>query len=129
MESPGVVMTFALGAFLRRTCRFLVFLLPVLSLVPPSTRAQSTAAAKDAEILRQMRGSFEGLVTRVSPAVVEVLVIGYGAHEEDDDRGSSSFGRERSVGSGVIVELQPGEPAAMQVERNGKLTYFTFETE
>ena len=122
-------MTSALGVLLPRTCRFLVFLLPVLSLVPPSARAQSTPAAKDAEILRQMSGSFESLVTRVSPAVVEVLVIGYGAHEEDDDRGSSSFGRERSVGSGVIVELQPGEPAAMQVERNGKLTYLTFEME
>src|SRR3974390_1893585 len=104
MESPGVVMTFALGALLRRTCRFLLCFLPVLSLVPPATRWHSTAAAKDAEILRQMRGSFEGLVTRVSPAVVEVLVTGYGVHEEEDDRGSSSVGRERSVGSGVIVD-------------------------
>jgi len=26
-------------------------------------------------------------------------------------------------------KLQPGEPAAMQLERNGKLTYLTFETE
>jgi serine protease Do len=52
-----------------------------------------------------MSSSFESLVTRVSPAVVEVLVTGYGApEEEEDDRGSSSVGRERSLGSGVIVD-------------------------
>src|SRR5215471_3524645 len=97
-------MTFALGVLLPRTCRSLVFLLSLLSLVAQSARAQSTAAEKDAEILRQMSGSFESLVSRVSPAVVEVLVIGYGSHEEEDDRGSSSVGRERSLGSGVIVD-------------------------
>jgi len=95
-------MTFALRVCTSRTYRFLLFLL-VLGLLSPSARAQSTAS-KDPEILRQMSGSFENLVTRVSPAVVEVLVNGYGAQEEDDDRGSSSVGRERSVGSGVIVD-------------------------
>ena len=97
-------MTFGLGVLLSRTCRFLFSLLSVLSLVAQSAGAQSTAAQKDAEILRQMSGSFESLVTRVSPAVVEVLVTGYGSHEEEDDRGSSSVGRERSLGSGVIVD-------------------------
>ena len=29
----------------------------------------------------------------------------------------------------VFNKLQPGEPAAKQVERNDKLTYLTFETE
>jgi serine protease Do len=29
----------------------------------------------------------------------------------------------------AFTKLQPGDPAAMQVERNGKLTYLTFEME
>jgi len=50
-----------------------------------------------------MSGAFETLVKRVSPAVVEVLVTGYGI-EEEDDKESSPIGRERSLGSGVIIE-------------------------
>lgn len=50
-----------------------------------------------------MSGAFETLVKRVSPAVVEVLVTGYGT-EEEDDKESSPTGRERSLGSGVILE-------------------------
>ena len=42
-------MTFALSVVLPRTCRFLVFLLSVLSLVAQSARAQSTAAERDAD--------------------------------------------------------------------------------
>ena len=51
-----------------------------------------------------MSKSFENLVRRVSPAVVEVLVTGYGTGEEDDQQPSSGVGRERSLGSGVIVD-------------------------
>jgi len=55
-----------------------------------------------------MSASFESLVRHVSPAVVEILVTGYGSDEEDeqDDRGGAppSVGRERSLGSGVIID-------------------------
>ena len=51
-----------------------------------------------------MSKSFENLVRKVSPAVVEVLVTGYGTGEEDDQQPSSGVGRERSLGSGVIVD-------------------------
>ena len=52
-----------------------------------------------------MSRSFENLVRRVSPAVVEVLVTGYGAADEEEQQASSSgVGRERSLGSGVIVD-------------------------
>ena len=52
-----------------------------------------------------MSASFEALVRHVSPAVVEVLVTGYGTDEDDeDDKGPSSVGRERSLGSGVIID-------------------------
>ena len=52
-----------------------------------------------------MSASFESLARHVSPAVVEILVTGYGTDEEDeDDKGPSSVGRERSLGSGVIID-------------------------
>jgi serine protease Do len=51
-----------------------------------------------------MSESFENLVRRVSPAVVEVLVTGIGTGDEDDQQTSSAGGRERSLGSGVIVD-------------------------
>ena len=52
-----------------------------------------------------MSAAFEGLVRRVSPAVVEVLVTGYATGEEDDEPTTpSSVGRERSLGSGVIID-------------------------
>jgi serine protease Do len=52
-----------------------------------------------------MSASFESLAHHVSPAVVEILVTGVGSDEEDeDDKGPSSVGRERSLGSGVIID-------------------------
>ena len=30
---------------------------------------------------------------------------------------------------GAFGRLQPGDPAVLQIERNGKLTYITFEME
>jgi len=65
------------------------------------SRAQSAASA---DLMHQMSASFESLVKRVSPAVVEIQVTGYGSADDDDDSKSSSVGRQRSLGSGVIVD-------------------------
>jgi serine protease Do len=51
-----------------------------------------------------MSDSFESLARRVSPAVVEVLVTGFGSDEDSDKNSSGAVGRERSLGSGVIVD-------------------------
>jgi serine protease Do len=50
-----------------------------------------------------MSDSFESLARHVSPAVVEVLVTGFGSDDETD-KGSGAVGRERSLGSGVIID-------------------------
>jgi hypothetical protein len=50
-----------------------------------------------------MSDSFESLARHVSPAVVEVLVTGFGSDDEND-KGSGAVGRERSLGSGVIID-------------------------
>ncbi|MGC2767312.1 MAG: trypsin-like peptidase domain-containing protein [Candidatus Acidiferrum sp.] len=67
----------------------------------------STPPAKaGVDVIHEMSAAFESLVKRVSPAVVEVLVTGYGTGEEDEDDKSSPspFGRERSLGSGVLID-------------------------
>jgi serine protease Do len=59
---------------------------------------------KDSDVMRQMSRSFQDLAKRVSPAVVEVLVTGYGSPSDEDKEASSALGRERALGSGVIVD-------------------------
>jgi len=74
---------------------------------PLSAQTQPPAPRPGSEAIRSMSESFEALVRRVSPAVVEVLVTGYGSGDEDEDddaKGPSSVGRERSLGSGVIID-------------------------
>ena len=101
-------MTFFRAALHRSSALrfFLLAALLSLTILPAQTQEPSPGGDKTAEVLHQMNGSFENLVKRVSPAVVEVLVTGFGSAEEDDEdsTASSSIGRERSLGSGVIVD-------------------------
>ncbi len=70
-----------------------------LLLAPAAVSGQNNADA-----LHQMSNAFESLVTRISPAVVEVFVSGYGATEADKNNPEAPIGRESSLGSGVIVD-------------------------
>jgi serine protease Do len=54
--------------------------------------------------VHELSRNFEELVKKVSPAVVEVLVTGYGTADEDEQKESSPVGRERSLGAGIIVD-------------------------
>jgi serine protease Do len=92
-----------------RVPRF-IFLALILVLAP-AAKAQNAQAPvttdKTADLMRQMSASFETLVKRVSPAVVEVQVTGFGSDDDEDsdsDSKSSSIGRQRSLGSGVVVD-------------------------
>jgi serine protease Do len=83
----------------------------LLLILAPAAKAQNAqapvAADKTADLMREMSASFETLVKRVSPAVVEVQVTGFGSDDDDDSDNSSkssSIGRQRSLGSGVIVD-------------------------
>ncbi|MGA7624689.1 MAG: trypsin-like peptidase domain-containing protein [Candidatus Acidiferrales bacterium] len=73
-------------------------------LAPASTPGQSAAPEGNSDIARQMSRSIESLARRVSPAIVEVLVTGYGSANEEDSQASAAVGRERSLGAGVIVD-------------------------
>jgi serine protease Do len=74
-------------------------------LFPSVARSQQSSAPPRSDAIHEMSASFESLARHVSPAVVEILVTGFGTDEEDeDDKGPSSVGRERSLGSGVIID-------------------------
>ncbi len=71
---------------------------------PSAGAAPPAAAVHTPDALHELNSSFEDLVKRVSPSVVEVMVTGYGTGDEDDSNASHAIGRERSLGSGIIVE-------------------------
>jgi serine protease Do len=74
-------------------------------LFPWAARSQQSSPPPRSDAIHEMSASFESLARHVSPAVVEILVTGFGTDEEDeDDKGPSSVGRERSLGSGVIID-------------------------
>ena len=54
--------------------------------------------------LQQMNSAIESLVERISPAVVEVLVTGYGSTKEEEGASASPIERQSGLGSGVIVD-------------------------
>jgi serine protease Do len=85
----------------------LAILIPAMSLMSVATLvllAQENPPKLKSDAIHEMSAAFEGLVQRVSPAVVEVLVTGFGTGDEDDDTAGASVGRERSLGSGVIID-------------------------
>ena len=77
---------------------------PAFAQRQPSTPPSTPSTQKDAEVMLQMSRSIQDLAKRVSPAVVEVLVTGYGSPSDEDEKASSALGRERALGSGVIVD-------------------------
>ena len=55
------------------------------------------------QVLQQLNSALEDLVAKVSPAVVQILVTGYGAIEESNKSQTALIARQHAVGSGVIV--------------------------
>jgi serine protease Do len=89
-----------------RVCRLGLNLTLLLAgcFAPASAQGQASAPEGNSDIARLMSRSIENLARRVSPAVVEVLVTGYGSANEEDSQASAAVGRERSLGAGVIVD-------------------------
>lgn len=67
----------------------------------PASKVDSTASRT--ELLRQFNGSLEALVSKVSPAVVQIQVTGL-APLEASKAGVALIVRQRAIGSGVIVD-------------------------
>src|SRR5271170_1629537 len=77
--------------------------LPAQTAASPQ-KAQTPAEATRKDLLAQFNESLQELTARVSPSIVQVQVTGYRALNEKSDTESSTIGRQRSLGSGVIVD-------------------------
>jgi hypothetical protein len=101
-----------------------------------------------------LSGSIRELTNRVAPAVVELVINGYTAADDDSGQTGNQISRQRSSGSGVIdvetgavihaintlravsvdafqnavKELEPGY-VVLQIERDGRFQYVAFEIE
>jgi serine protease Do len=82
-----------------------VFLIVAGVFFAPRAEGQTSQPAHVPDALHQLNDSVEALVKRVSPSVVQILVSGYGS-TEDVGQGQTSvvIGKQRSIGSGVIVD-------------------------
>src|SRR5580704_654904 len=70
----------------------------------PASQSIPPSAINRANLLAQFNDSLEELTSRVSPSIVQVQVTGYRSIEAKDESETSLMGRERSLGSGVIVD-------------------------
>ncbi|HEX8813229.1 MAG TPA: trypsin-like peptidase domain-containing protein, partial [Terracidiphilus sp.] len=74
---------------------------------PPKKSGPAVLEAKPSEppdVLVQLNGALESLAAKVSPAVVQILVTGYGPLREEDRSQTALIVRQHAVGSGVIVD-------------------------
>jgi serine protease Do len=66
--------------------------------------ATAAASPETPDVLVQLNTALEGLAAKVSPAVVQILVTGFGELHEEDRSKTALIVRQRAVGSGVIVD-------------------------
>lgn len=80
---------------------------PATPAPPPKKSGPAASEAKPSEppdVLVQLNGALESLAAKVSPAVVQILVTGYGPLREEDRSQTALIVRQHAVGSGVIVD-------------------------
>src|SRR5580692_7531441 len=63
-----------------------------------------TGPVEPPPVLQQLNSAIETLTARISPAVVQILVTGYGSVEDSERRQTAVITREHAIGSGVIVD-------------------------
>jgi serine protease Do len=56
------------------------------------------------DLLHHFDSSLQALATRVSPAVVQITVTGFGPQDDKSKDGASLIVRQRAIGSGVILD-------------------------
>lgn len=76
---------------------------------PPASSQKKTAAAEPSiaetpAVLGELNADLEKLAAKVSPAVVQILVTGFGPLREEDKAQTAFIVRQHAVGSGVIVD-------------------------
>jgi serine protease Do len=66
--------------------------------------ADKLEASRSSNFLRELDSSLERVVSKVSPAVVQIVVTGYGPLEDHGHIDTAVIVRERAIGSGIIVD-------------------------
>src|SRR5580700_9180126 len=69
-----------------------------------TTASVETKSVEPPGVLIQLNGALETLAAKVSPAVVQILVTGYGSLREENRSQTAFIVRQHAVGSGVIVD-------------------------
>lgn len=81
---------------------------PLPQAAPQKTNAaDKTPAPRHSEalpVLQQLNADLQALVAKVSPAVVQIQVAGYGAVEDTNRSEAAVMTRQSAIGSGVIVD-------------------------
>jgi serine protease Do len=67
-------------------------------------KAAGTRPAEPPQVLQQLNSALEELSARISPAVVQIVVTGYGPVEGRNRSDTALIARQHAVGSGVIVD-------------------------
>jgi serine protease Do len=92
--------------FIRQVAALVVALATCLQAQQPTpqkpTNDESASASR--QTLVQFNDALENLAAKVSPAVVQILVTGYGPLHEESRSETSLIVRQHAVGSGVIVD-------------------------
>ena len=90
---------------LRRRRRLVNWILAAACLLlTTGLQAQAPPENETPDILRRLSDSVEALARRVSPAVVQIVVTGFGSVEEDGATATALIAKQHITGSGVIVD-------------------------
>ena len=71
---------------------------------PTASDTDSERPSESPSVLRQLNSALEGLVAKVSPAVVQILVSGYGPANDNSHTETALIVRQHALGSGIIVD-------------------------
>jgi serine protease Do len=71
---------------------------------PKSEPKPESVSSESPSTLAKLNSDLESLAAKVSPAVVQILVTGFGQLHEEDRSKTALIVRQRAVGSGVIVD-------------------------
>ena len=105
------VSLFQIGGMMTRlqtkrgiACLLLATFAQAQSLDTRRVATDKLVAARSANFLRELDSSLEAVVAKVSPAVVQIVVTGYGPLEDRGHTNTAVIVREHAIGSGVIVD-------------------------
>ena len=77
---------------------------PATKVVDGKSTPNAESAAASTQTLAQFNDALENLAAKVSPAVVQILVTGYGPVHDENRTQTALIVRQHAVGSGVIVD-------------------------